>query len=187
MFPKFRDTLTAFQNRKRDKKTKEDFEVIRQQISIEIVANYLLQKQGKNYIFPGERTGSIKLYPESGTFYDFGRAAGGDVVRLWSHIQGCDSWTALQQIRETFGLNTPDKQYSRDAIRQQELARKYQLEAQKEAKRQWAKEMDMLKAECELYRAILDSGHCKPLSWTWCTCKNHLTVAEGKMDILCGM
>ena len=58
---------------------REDFEQIRQQIRIETIASYLLQKQGKMYIYPGERTGSIKLYPGSNTFYDFGRGCGGDV------------------------------------------------------------------------------------------------------------
>ena len=131
--------------------TKEDFEQIRQQINIETVADYLLQKQGKMYAYPSERTGSIKLYPDSNTFYDFGRGCGGDVVRLWSHIKDCDSWTALQDIRKTFGLDTPDKQCSRDLIRQQEQSRKLQIEAEKEAKRRWVRQVDELKAECSLY------------------------------------
>ena len=102
---------------------REDFEQIRQQISIETVADYLLQKQGRMYVFPGERTGSIKLYPASNTFYDFGRACGGDCVKLWSHIKGCDSWTALQEIKGMFGLDTPNRANSRDLIRQQEIVK----------------------------------------------------------------
>lgn len=53
------------------------------------------------YIYPGEKTGSIKLYPESKSFYDFGRCMGGDCVRLWSHVRGCDSWQALRRIPVT--------------------------------------------------------------------------------------
>lgn len=115
--------------------TREDFEQIRQQISIETIAGYLLQKQGSMYIFPGERTGSIKLYSSSNTFYDFGRGVGGDAVRLWSHIKDCDSWTALQEVKGIFGLDTPDKQHSKDLIRQQKQSRKLQIKAEKEAKR----------------------------------------------------
>ena len=80
------------------------------------------------YIYPGEKTGRIKLYPESKCFYDFGRCMGGDCVRLWSHVRGCDSWQALKEIREAFGLNTPDKANSWKLIRQQEQARRQQIE-----------------------------------------------------------
>lgn len=71
--------------------TKEDFELIRQQINIETVADYLMQKQGRMYIYPGEKTASIRIYPETRSFYDFGRCTGGDVIRLWSHVRDVDS------------------------------------------------------------------------------------------------
>lgn len=137
------------------------------------------------YICPGERTGSIKIYPENNSFYDFGRGVGGDPIKLWSYIKNCDNWTALQEIKEVFGLDTPDKQYSKDLIRQQEQSRKLQVEAEKEAKRRWVRKIDGLKAECSLYQAILDSGHCEPYSWSWCTAMNGLTYASGKADMLC--
>ena len=146
-----------------------------------------MQKQGKNYIYPGERTASIKIYPESNSFYDFGRTTGGDVIRLWSHIKDCDSWTALNEIRETFGLSVPDRKNSRELIAQQQQARKRQLEAEEEAKRQWVRQVDELKAEVELLSGILSSGHCKPLSWLWCTCKNRLTSVSGRLDLMCGI
>lgn len=79
--------------------TKEDFELIRQQVNIEAVAGMLMRRQGRAYIYPGERTGSVYIYPKTNTFYDFGRAVGGDVIRLWSHIKGCNSWTALKEYR----------------------------------------------------------------------------------------
>lgn len=146
-----------------------------------------MRKQGRMYIYLGERTASIKVYPESNSFFDFGRSVGGDAVRLWSHVKGVDSWTALKQIRETFGLNAPDRQHSRDLILQQEQARKRQLEAKKQAKRRWVQDVDTLKSECQLYRAILESEHCKPLSWVWCTCQDRLTTAQIQLDLLCGI
>lgn len=138
-------------------------------------------------MYPGERTASIKIYPESNSFYDFGRCTGGDVVRLWSHVKGCDSWTALQEIKATFGLSAPDRTQSRDAIIAAEQSRKRQQEAEKEAKRQWVKEVDQLKAEAAMLSGILSSGHCEPLSWLWCTCKNRLTTANIQLDLLCGI
>lgn len=52
--------------------TREDFDLIRQQISIEAAASYLLKKQGRMYIYPGEKTASIRIYAETQSFYDFG-------------------------------------------------------------------------------------------------------------------
>lgn len=167
--------------------TKEDFEIIRQQINIETIANFLLQKDGRLYKYPGERTGSIHIYEGSRSFYDFGRCVGGDVIKLWSHIRGCDNWTALQEIRETFGLDTPNRANSRDLIRQQELARNQQKAAEKAAKRAWVRQVDQLKAQCKLYQAVLNSPHCEPLSWQWCTAKNNLVTAAGKLDLLCNV
>lgn len=166
---------------------REDFEQIRQQISIETVADHLLQKRGRMYIFPGERTGSIKLYPENNSFYDFGRGVGGDSIKLWSYIQNCDNWTALQEIKKTFGLDMPANQYDRNLIKQQELARQQQKAAEKAAKRAWVRQVDQLKAQCKLYQAILDSPHCEPLSWQWCVAKNALTATSGRADMLCGI
>ena len=168
-------------------RTREDFDLIRKQINIETVADYLMQKQGRMYIYPGEKTASIRIYAETQSFYDFGRCTGGDVIRLWSHVRDVDSWTALQQIRETFGLNMPDRKNSRDLIRQQEQAHKKQIEAEQAEKRRWRLQVEALQGECELYQGILDSGHCEPLSWLWCICQNRLTSASGKVDLLCGI
>lgn len=109
------------------------------------------------------------------------------MIKLWSHIRGCDNWTALQEIRETFGLDTPNKANSRDLIRRQELARQQQKAAEKAAKRAWVRQVDELKQQCLFYQAILNSEHCEPLSWQWCIAKNALTAASGKADMLCGI
>lgn len=73
-----------------------------------------------------------------------------------------------------FGLDTPNRANSQQLIRQQELARKQQKAAEKAAKRAWVREVDQLKAQCNLYQAVLNSPHCEPLSWQWCTAKNNL-------------
>ena len=151
------------------------------------MANYLLEKQGHSYKFPGERTASIRIYPATQSFCDFGRGVGGDAIRLWSHVKGCDSWRSLQEIKTTFGLSVPDRINSRDAIRTAEQIRKQQVKAEKEAKRQWVRQVDRLKAEVDLLSGILSSGHCEPLSWLWCTCKNRLTTANIQLDLLCGV
>lgn len=152
------------------------------------MAKYLgLQKDGKLYKYPSEKTGSVKLYPESNSFFDFGRSIGGDVVRLWSHVRGCDSWTALNEIRETFGLNAPNRKNSRELIAQQQEARKRQQEAKKQKQERWVHQVYQLKAEAELLSGILSSGHCEPLSWLWCVCQNRLTTVNIQLDLLCGI
>lgn len=173
--------------RKERQRTKQDFEEVKQQVSVEAVANYLLEKQGKNYVFPSERTASIKVYMKSNSFYDFGRGVGGDVVRLWAHVKDCDSWTALNEIRETFGLSVPDRKNSRELIAQQQEARKRQQEAKKQKQERWVHQVDQLKAEAELLSGILSSGHCEPLSWLWCVCQNRLTTVNIQLDLLCGV
>ena len=167
--------------------TKEDFEQIRQQISIETIADHLLEKDGRLYKYPGEKTASVRVYPETQSFYDYGRGHGGDCIALWSHVKGVDSWTALQEIRETFGLDTPNRANSRDLIRQRELARQQQKAAEKAAKRAWVRQVDELKQQCSFYQVILNSEHCEPLSWQWCVAKNALTAASGRLDLLCGV
>lgn len=83
--------------------TKEDFELIRQQINIEAVANHLMKKQGKNYIFPSEKSASVRIYPETQSFYDFGRCTGGDVMRFLSEIvQSGDLDAAVLYRRQQF-------------------------------------------------------------------------------------
>ena len=168
-------------------RTKQDFEEVKQQVSIEAVADLLMQRQGKNYIFPGERTASIKIYPESNSFFDFGRSTGGDVVRLWSHVKSCDSWTALKEIRTTFGLDTLNRKNSRDVIKAAEQTRRQQQEAKKQKQERWIRQVDELKTEVELLSGILSSGHCEPLSWLWCVCQNRLTAANIRLDLMCGI
>ena len=168
-------------------RTKQDFEEIKAQISVETIADHLLEKDGRLYKFPSERTASLRIYPATQSFYDFGRATGGDAVRLWSHVKGCDSWTALNEIRETFGLNAPDRKNSRELIAQQQETRKRQQEAKKQKQERWIRQVDELKTEVELLSGILSSGHCEPLSWLWCVCQNRLTSVSGRIDLLCGI
>lgn len=139
------------------------------------------------YIFPGEHTGSVKVYASTQTFYDFGRGVGGDCIRLWARVRGVDNWQALQEIKETLGIDAPGKAYSRDAIKVAEETRRQQLEDKKQKQRQWVQEVDQLKVEVSLLSGILESGHLEPLSWSWCLCQNWLTLASGKLDLLCGV
>lgn len=98
------------------------------------MARYLLEKQGHLYKFPSERTASIRIYSATQSFYDFGRGCGGDVIRLWSHVRGVDSWTALKQIRECFGLNTQELFSQRDIAEMLDISEQEAVEQIEKAK-----------------------------------------------------
>lgn len=74
-------------------------------VSISAVADYLgLEEEYGKCKFPGERTASIELYPNTQTFYDFGRAVGGDIFDLLSHIKGIGFKEALDEIVDFFKI-----------------------------------------------------------------------------------
>lgn len=74
-------------------------------VSISAVADYLgLEEEYGKRKFPGERTASIELYPNTQTFYDFGRAVGGDIFDLLSHIKGIGFKEALDEIVDFFKI-----------------------------------------------------------------------------------
>lgn len=171
---------------------KKNFEIIKAQVCIESVAKYLLgQPVHGLYRFPGERTPSIKIYKETGSFFDFGRAKGGDAVALWAHVCNCDNWTALRELSAVFGismaLNETDKENIVAKIKRQEKAQKEREQAEKRKRKQWVMQVDRLHEELELYDNLLNSPHIPPLSWVWTWCMNGKQLAEYKLDYLCGV
>ena len=171
---------------------KENLEIIKAQVCIESVAKYLLgQPVHGLYRFPGERTPSIKIYKETGSFFDFGRAKGGDAVALWAHVCNCDNWTALRELSAVFGistaLNETDKENIVAKIKRQEKAQKEREQAEKCKRKKWIAQVDRLHEELELYDNLLNSPHIPPLSWVWTWCMNGKQLAEFKLDNLCGV
>lgn len=171
------------------KRMKADFELVKQKIRIEDIANCLLCQPVKGmYRYPGERTPSIKIYPNTQSFYDFGRGCGGDCIRLWAHIRQVDSWTALNEIKILYGISDlPDKKDIRACIQRQEKDRQAAKRAEKKRKEQWRNKVNSLKAELTIYENLLASEHIPPLSWVWCYCKNQKQLAEYQLDVLCGV
>lgn len=83
-----------------------DLQKIKEEVSIRDVAESLLhlEKQDGKYKYPGERTASIKLYPENNRFHDFGRNVNGDIFALVSHIKGISFKEALDEIVDFFKI-----------------------------------------------------------------------------------
>lgn len=172
---------------------KENFEIIKAQVRIESVAQYLLGRPVHGmYRFPNEKTSSIKIYPQTQSFYDFGRNTGGDCIRLWSHVKGCDNWQALNEVSAVFGgistaLSETDKKSIAERIKAQEKEQEKHRQAKRREQKQWVMQVDRLHEELELYDNLLNSPHIPPLSWVWTWCMNGKQLAEFKLDNLCGI
>ena len=171
------------------KRMKEDFELVKEKSQIEEMAQYLLGEPVRNmYYYPEEKTPSIKIYPKTQSFYDFGRGSGGDCICLWAYIRQVDAWTALNEIKILYGISdSPDKKNIRACIQQQEQERQAIKRAEEKQKEQWRKKVDSLKAELTIYENLLESEHIPPLSWVWCECKNRSQLLNYKLDVLCGV
>lgn len=170
----------------------EEFKVVGEQVHIQDVATRLLGEPIRGmYRYPGERTASLKIYPGTNSFFDFGRGVGGDCIRLWSHVKGCGSWTALQEICALYGisaaLNETDKESIAERIKAQEKEQEKRRQAEKRRRKQWIAQVDRLHEELELYDNLLNSQHIPPLSWVWTWCMNGKQLAEYELDYLCGI
>lgn len=171
------------------KRMKADFELVKQKIRIEDIANYLLGEDVRGmYKFPQERTASIKIYSKTQSFFDYGRGTGGDAICLWAYIRQVDAWTALNEIKTLYGFtDKPNKVNIRQKIRQQEQDRQAAKRAEEKRKEQWRNKVNSLKAELTIYENLLASEHIPPLSWVWCECKNQKQIVEYRLDWLCGI
>lgn len=170
----------------------EEFKVFREQVHIQDVATRLLGEPIRGmYKYPGERTASLKIYPQTQSFYDFGRNTGGDVIALWAHVRNCNNWEAMNEIASLYGiftdLNTADGKSIAEQIRQQEEAQERRRQAERREQKQWVMQVDRLHGELELYNNLLNSPHIPPLSWVWTWCMNGKQLAEFKLDHLCGV
>lgn len=166
------------------------FEEIRRNVPILEIARHLLKPGQKPNIFyyPGEKTASIKVYPETGSFFDFGRCVGGDCIRLWSHICHVNSWMAAQSIAAVWGLNLEQAgKITAGEIKQYQQAKLEERQARKQVWRRWRNEVDYLKARERFYMNLLVLPHVKPLSDPWCCAVNDLQIVRYKLDGLCGI
>lgn len=171
---------------------KENFEIIKAQVCIESMAQYLLgQPVHGMYRYPKEKTPSIKIYPQTQSFFDFGRNTGGDVVALWAHVRNCNNWTALQGIATVFGiptaLNETDRKSIAERIRRQERAQKEREQAEKRRQKRWVKEVERLQEWRKLCQDLLDSGHLPPFCDVRSWCYSEIQIADYRLDVLCGI
>lgn len=165
-----------------------NFETIRELLPIEQVAQYLLGKPAHNklWFYPGEKTASIRIYPATRSFYDFGRATGGDAIKLWCHVRGVDSGQAIREICEEYGitLDRPDRMEIARSIRRQEQEKKRREDEAKSKRKMWLFAVERAKAEIQAVNNVLETA--RPFSDEWCFCVNRKQHLEHILDCLCG-
>ena len=186
---------------------KEDFQTIKEQLPgiLKIASDFYGQpkKRGSHYFIKSpktsDRTWSLCLYPSSNTYCDFaGGNHSGDSISLISYLMGTDNWTALQTLKDFYGLSDAkeqDKQELRRKIqRQQEQERKKRQQEQERKKRQRQQAFETALFSCtddlqrwaNIYRLALKNRLYEPLSDMWCYTMDELQRTEYKLDILCG-
>lgn len=165
---------------------RKDFKEVKAEVHIEDITAHLLGKPVRGmYRYPGEKTPSIKVYPQSQSFYDYGRGLGGDSIRLWAHVCQVDNWTALQSIKAFYGLESmPNKENIRQKIRQQEEVQKAAKQSEKRSKTEWLRKVDTCKMRIEALDIIQQRS--EPFSDAWCMAVNQKQMEEYQLDLLCG-
>lgn len=160
---------------------------LKQQIQIKDIAEHLLGRPVRGmYRYPGEKTPSVKIYPETRSFYDFGRAFGGDSLDLWMHVRQCDLPEALHEIKDLYGIeddSAPDRAWIEKKRKAQEIAR--QEKARKQ--RIWREEVERLQEQIRVCNTLLESAHVPPMSDVWGWCIEIRQMAEYKLNILCNV
>lgn len=82
----------------------------------EIASSYVnLKRHGRNMVglcpFHGEKTPSFNIYTENGSFYCFGRGAGGDVITFIMKIENLDYVEAVKFLAQRAGMEMPENTY----------------------------------------------------------------------------
>lgn len=175
--------------------SKEDFRTKNQELSekigiIRIVTDFYMEPDSRLFVKSpktADKTRSLKLYPNTGRFYDFATSTSGDVVGFVAYLQGCNQWQALQILSAYYGLSSDrqrDKEEARKRIQRQ------QAEERKKAARKQAfhaalfGEIDRLKDKIGKYKATLQKSKTEPFSDLWAYVMNEIQGAEYKLDIL---
>lgn len=175
--------------------SKEDFRTKNQELSekigiIRIVTDFYMEPDSRLFVKSpktADKTRSLKLYPNTGRFYDFATSTSGDVVGFVAYLQGCNQWQALQILSAYYGLSSDRRQ---DKEKSWKRIQRQHAEGRKKAARKQAfhaalfGEIDRLKDKIGKYKATLQKSKTEPFSDLWAYVMNEIQGAEYKLDIL---
>lgn len=164
----------------------EDFQAVKQAVSIETVANDLLKHdRGNMYFHPKERTASIKIYPETQTFTDFGRCMSGDCIKLYAYVKDVSQYVAMKELQQLYGVDSPDKadmaQIKRERAERERQRQRELLEVDQRRLECIAK-IEELRRVRELLNNGLENHIFPPLSEDQATLVAELQQVEYELD-----
>lgn len=174
--------------------SKEDFRVKIEELNrigiIRIATDFYMEPDSRLFVKSpktADKTRSLKLYPNTGRFYDFATSTGGDIIGFIAYLQGCNQWKALQTLSAYYGLSS-DRQQDKEEARQK--IQRQQAEERKRAARKQAfhaalfGEIDRLKDKLEKYTATLQKSKTEPFCDLWTDIQNEIPRTDYKLDIL---
>lgn len=91
---------------------------IKQRVSIEDLCSRLGFEPNRSgfvhSIYHTEKTPSLKIYPESNTFYDYSSSQGGSVIDFWMGFYNCDFKTAIDDLAKLYGIGRNTENFIKD-------------------------------------------------------------------------
>ena len=93
---------------------------------VDVISSYVrLQKKGSSYFglcpFHNEKSPSFSVSPDKQMYYCFGCGAGGNVFTFIMEYENYSFPEALKYLADRVGIKLPEREYSEEEKRQQDL------------------------------------------------------------------
>ncbi len=174
--------------------SKEDFRNKNEKLKnigiLRVVSDFYMEPDSRLFVKSpktADKTRSLKLYPDTGRFYDFATSTGGDTIGLFAYLQGCNQWQALQTLSAYYGLSSDrqqDKEEARKSIQRQQAEDRKRTARKQAFHNALFGEIDRLKDKLGKYRLVLEKGKIEPFSDLWAYVMNEIQGTEYRLDIL---
>ena len=179
---------------------KEDFRLAREELGgigiLKVAADFYAEPRRKGSVFfvrspkTTDKHWSLALYPGNNRFVDFANSGeSGDIISFVAYIRDSDQWTALQTLRDFYGL-TDAREKDREEIRRRILLQQREEQQRVERKRAFraalSGEISRLRKWAGICSLALEKGLYEPHSELWAYCIHELQRTEYKLDVRSG-
>lgn len=174
--------------------SKSEFRMKNQELSekigiLRIASDFWMEPDSRLFVKSpktADKTRSLKLYPNTGRFYDFATSTGGDVIGFVAYLQGCNQWQALKELSSYYGLEDarPDKEELRRRIQLQQVEERKRAARKQEFHMALFGEISQIKEQIEKCRLTLSESKIEPFSDLWIYTLEQIQRLEYALDIL---